>query len=83
MDEGTQRTIQCLIQDAGIVVERLEKMQPTLRERYAMAALTGLCANQGQVEFAASGGRNIVDVFARWAFNQADAMLAFEKGEQK
>lgn len=45
--------------------------QPTLRQRYAMAALTGLCANQ---TFKPSSNEAV------WtAFRLADAMLAAER----
>lgn len=49
--------------------ERLERDEPPLRDRFAMAALTGICANTAFAEAGASS-------LASWAYEAADAMMA-------
>jgi len=73
-----------VLRNLAVEVEKLRDEQPTLRDRFAMAALQG--------DLAASAGNSVqlepkdMPSFAAWCYQLADAMLAARattQGEQR
>ncbi len=74
--------------ECGITsVQNCNHQPATLRDQFAMAALTGIWSNEWQVklttEFAKDTGQDPIKVLAEQAYEQADAALLARKEEQK
>lgn len=65
---------------ADYVIRQVTKERETLRDRFAMAALTGI-AQAGTTAYLTGAGYTPTDaVSADWAYGYADAMLAAREG---
>jgi hypothetical protein len=66
----------------SVSVRRLVEGQPTLRDQFAMAALTGLWAGEGCAE-RNSGEYATTEQAAKLAYIQADAMMERRESQAK
>ena len=69
MDESLQRQLAAI----ELAIENVGDWQPMLRDRFAMAALSGMMASDTTQVFEA-------EELAKWSYDVADAMLKAREG---